>query len=57
MKVKCYCSECEGKRPQVTMTAFASHGGRAGKNPKDTIRVRIGSQGPDTAIPSHGESC
>jgi hypothetical protein len=55
MKVTCYCSECEGKRPQVTMTAFESHGGRFSKKPKESIRVRTRSRGPDTAIPSHGQ--
>jgi hypothetical protein len=56
MKVTCYCSECEGKRPQVTMTTFESHGGRYSKKPKQSIRVRTGSQGADTAFPSHGQS-
>jgi hypothetical protein len=56
MKVRCYCSECEGKRPQVTMTTFESHGGRASKKPKQSIRVRNGSRGPDTAIPCYGQS-
>jgi hypothetical protein len=55
MKVRCYCSECDGKRPQVTMTAFESHGGRFSKKPKESIRVRTGSRGPDTAIPFHGQ--
>jgi hypothetical protein len=55
MKVKCYCSECKGKRPQVTMTTFESHGGRAFKKPKQSIRVRTESQRPDTAFPSHGQ--
>jgi hypothetical protein len=57
MKVKCYCSECEGKRPQVTMTTFESHGGRFSKKPKQSIRVRKRSRGPDTAISSHGQYC
>jgi hypothetical protein len=57
MKVKCFCSDCEGKRPQVTMTTFESHGGRASKKPKQSIRVRTESLRRDTAIPSHGQSC
>jgi hypothetical protein len=39
----------------VTMTAFECHGGRASKKPKESIKVRTGSRGPDTAIPSHGQ--
>jgi hypothetical protein len=56
MKVRCYCSECEGRRPQVTMSTFESHGGRASKKPKQSIRVRTESQGAYTAVPSHGQS-
>jgi hypothetical protein len=56
MKVRCYCSECEGRRPQVTMTTFESHGGRASKKPKQSIRVRTEPQGSDTAVPFQGQS-